>query len=36
MVERMLDGVEVKLNTDYLEQKEYWDSQAEKVITRVQ
>ena len=32
MVERMLDGIEVKLNTDYLEQKEYWDSQAEKII----
>ena len=32
MVGRMLDGIEVKLNTDYLEQKDYWDSQAEKVI----
>ena len=32
MVERMLDGIEVKLNTDYLADKEYWDSQAEKVI----
>lgn len=32
MVERMLEGIEVKLNTDYLEQKYYWDSQAEKVI----
>lgn len=32
MVERMLDGIEVKLNTDYLENKDYWDSQAEKVI----
>ena len=32
MVERMLDGIEVKLSTDYLDNKEYWDSQAEKVI----
>lgn len=32
MVERMLKGIEVRLNTDYLEQKDYWDSQAEKVI----
>ena len=32
MVERMLEGIEVKLNTDYLVDKEYWDSQAEKVI----
>ena len=32
MVERMLEGIEVKLNTDYLADKEYWDSQAERVI----
>ena len=32
MVERMLDGTEVKLNIDYLTDKKYWDSQAEKVI----
>lgn len=32
MVERMIEGVEVKLNTDYLADKEYWDSQAEKII----
>ena len=32
MVERMLEGIDVKLNTDYLADKEYWDSQAEKVI----
>ena len=32
MVERMLEGVEVKLGVDYLADKEYWDSQAEKVI----
>lgn len=32
MIEKMLEGVEVKLNTDYLEHKDYWDSQAEKVV----
>ena len=32
MVERMLEGVEVKLSVDYLTDKEYWNSQAEKVI----
>ena len=32
MVERMLEGIEVKLNTDYLENKEYWNSQAERII----
>ena len=32
IVERMLEGIEVKLNTDYLEQKEYWNSQADKII----
>ena len=32
MVQNMLEGIEVRLNTDYLKQKEYWDSQAEKVI----
>lgn len=32
MVEQMLDGIEVKLNTDYLADKEYWDNQADKVI----
>ena len=32
MVENILDGVEVKVNTDYLEEKEYWDQQSEKVI----
>lgn len=32
MVERMLDGVEVKLGEDYLNGKEYWNSQAETVI----
>ena len=32
MVERMLNGVEVKLNVDYLLDKDYWNSQAKKVI----
>lgn len=32
MVENMLAGIEVKLGIDYLEDKEYWDSMAEKVI----
>lgn len=32
MVERMLEGVEVRLNSDYHSSKEYYDSLAEKVI----
>jgi UDP-galactopyranose mutase len=32
MVERMLDGVEVRLGVDYLENKAYWDAQAKTVI----
>ncbi len=32
MVERMLDGIEIKLGVDYLADKEYWNSQADKVI----
>ena len=32
MVEKILEGVEVQLNTDYLEKKEFWDGQAEKII----
>lgn len=32
MVEKILDGIEVCLNTDYLDSKEYWDNQAEKII----
>ncbi len=32
MVERMLEGVEVRLNEDYLLNKEFWDAQAEHVI----
>ena len=32
MVENMLAGVEVRLNTDYLQNREEWNLQAEKVI----
>ena len=32
MVEKMLEGIEVKLDTDYLEDKEYWDSQASHIV----
>ena len=32
MVEKMLDGIEIRLNTDYLTEKDYWNSQTEKVV----
>ena len=32
MIEKILDGVEVRLNTDYLENKEELDSLAEKIV----
>lgn len=32
MVERMIEGIEVKLNTDYLAEKEKWDSIADKLV----
>ena len=32
MVERLLDGIEVRLNTDYLENKEELDSLADKIV----
>ena len=32
MVERMLDGIEVKTGVNYLENKEEWDSQAQRII----
>lgn len=32
MVERMLDGIEVLLDTDYLEDREKWNSMADRVI----
>ena len=30
--EKLLDGIEIELETDYLENKDYWDSQASRVI----
>ena len=32
MVEKMLDGIEVRLNTDYFADREHWSSIAEKII----
>ena len=32
MVARMLDGIDVILNTDYLARKAFWDSKADKVV----
>ncbi|WP_339320694.1 UDP-galactopyranose mutase [Paenibacillus sp. FSL R10-2734] len=32
MVERMIEGIEVVLSTDYFAEKEKWDSMAEKVV----
>ncbi|MEE1036303.1 MAG: UDP-galactopyranose mutase [Oscillospiraceae bacterium] len=32
MVEKMLDGIEVRLNVDYLENKAHWDAMADKVV----
>lgn len=32
MIERILEGIEVKLSVDYLEDKEKWDSMARKVV----
>lgn len=32
MVEKMLEGIEVKLGVDYLANKEIWDKQAKKVV----
>lgn len=32
MVQKMLEGIEVRLETDYLKDKQYWNNQAEKVI----
>lgn len=32
MIERMIEGIEVHLFTDYLKDKSYWDSVAEKVV----
>ena len=32
LVEKMIDGIEIKLNTNYFDNKEYYDSLAEKVV----
>lgn len=32
MVERMLDGIEVRLNEDYLKDREHWNQVAENVV----
>jgi len=32
LFERMLEGIEVQLETDYLEDKKYWDRVAEKIV----
>ena len=32
MIENVLEGIEVKLNENYLERKDYWDSLAKKVV----
>lgn len=32
MIERMLNGIEVQLNVDYLADKEYWNRRAKKVV----
>lgn len=32
MLSNMVDGIEIVLDTDYLQNKTYWDNQAEKII----
>ena len=32
MVKNMLDGIDVRLGIDYLEEKEYWNAQAKKTV----
>lgn len=32
MIEKMIEGIEVKLNVDYLQDKDKWDSIADKVV----
>ena len=32
LIEKMIDGIEIKLNTDYLKDKEYYDNLADYVI----
>lgn len=35
MIEKILDGIEVRLNEDYLEKKDYWDGMAKKIVHTV-
>ena len=32
MVEKMLEGIEIKLSVDYMQDQAYWNNQAEKVV----
>ncbi len=32
LVQNLLDGIEVRTNTDYLKDREYWNGQAERII----
>ena len=32
LVEKLLEGIEVRLNTDFLQDKEYWLTQADRVV----
>lgn len=32
IIDKMLDGIEIHLNTDYFENKKLWDSRAKKII----
>ena len=32
MVENMLEGIEIRTGIDYLQEKEYWDAQAETIV----
>ncbi|MFC6333392.1 UDP-galactopyranose mutase [Paenibacillus septentrionalis] len=32
MVEKMIEGIEVQLDTDYLADKAYWDSKADRIV----
>lgn len=32
MIERILDGIEIKLGEDYLNRKGYWDSMSKKIV----
>jgi UDP-galactopyranose mutase len=32
IIEKLLDGVEVELNTDYLKRRDYWDARAKRVL----